>query len=79
MSVLKEILLTACRNPETLFFNQLYVKRSYYDSSDDECEYEDEDLTNKDENEVYRLRGDYCSCYSAEGLFYSPILTTYCA
>ena len=61
MSVLKEILLTVCRNPETLLFNQLYVKRSYYDSSNDECEYEDENLTNKDESEVYRLRGDYCS------------------
>lgn len=44
-----------------LLFNQLYIEGSYFDSSDDECEYEDNDLTSEDRNEVYVLREDYCS------------------
>ena len=49
-----------CWNSKTLFFNQLYLKRGYFDSSDDDCEYEDHNLTNEDGNEVYILRVDYC-------------------
>ena len=72
MNVLEEILLTV--GTQKHFFNQLYLKRGYFDSSDDD--YEDHNLTNEDGNEVYMLRVDYCSRYSTEGLFYSPILTT---
>lgn len=50
-----------CWDSETLFFNQLYLKRGYFDSSDDDCEYEDHNLTNENGNEVYMLRVDYCS------------------